>query len=80
MSTSSFNTLVDRYRSRGDDTPPVPYGVVASRIGISRQHLYNLLNGDQFPSPHIIARIAKLFGLKVDTVRRSLQESAKVGR
>lgn len=81
MATSTFSKLVDRYRTKGrEGKPPIPYGVVAKRAGISRQYLYDLMNGEKEASDAVEVRLARVLSLEQATVHRALTASSLVGR
>lgn len=71
--------LIDVYRKseRTRFQPPVSYTVVAKRARISRQYLYDLMNGVYAPSDHVLARLSDVLGLPEQTVKQALQSSAK---
>lgn len=79
---STFSQLIDQYRVSGIPLgrPPVSYGRVAKRCKISRQFLYDLMNGDKTPSEHVIERITKVLGVRKSVVQRALEASELVGR
>lgn len=74
--------LIDVYRKseRSRFQAPVSYTVVAKRVKISRQYLYDLMNGVYTPSDHVLARLSNVLGLTEETVKQSLQSSAKERR
>lgn len=71
--------LVDVYRKseRSRFQAPVTVTVVAKRARISRQYLYDLMNGVYTPSDHVLARLSNVLGLPEQTVMQALQSSAK---
>ena len=50
---------------RDDILPAIklPKAVIAERLGISRQHLYDILNENKPVSPTVAVRLGKLFGV-----------------
>lgn len=74
MNTSKFRRLVDTVRSKHvpPDEPPVTYAVIADRCRISRQYLYDLMNGVKQPTEAYTLRVAKGLGVPVTTVRKAL--------
>lgn len=79
--TSTFADLTDRYRraSRPADELPLPLAVVAARLGISRQHLFNLTTGRFGASDELEEKIAAVYGLSLTTVHRALVASKLIG-
>lgn len=75
--TSSFRDLVERHARRGlkKGDKPRPLASVAKDFGISRPHLYNLMNGDQGASDWVLSRIVKGSGLAERTIKDALRVS-----
>ena len=69
-----FRDLIDSVRAKGrkSGSPPVTYGVIAKRCGMSRQHLYHLMLGARNASPWMMERIAKGLGVAVTQVKSAL--------
>lgn len=76
----TFAELVAKATNRGPDKPPIPLRLVAESIGISRQHLYNLLRGEQTASDWVEGRVAKAFGVSLVTVRKALAATREVAK
>lgn len=74
---TNFRTLVRRAARRDLNKTEKPKRLVdiASDCGISRQHLYNLMNGTHVASGWVEARIAAGLRLSLDTVKRALRAS-----
>jgi len=76
--THSFVSLIERARTYGLDPTDTPRTrrEVAESCGISRAHLYKLLEGETYPRPHIRERISRglatLADMKVSRVRAVL--------
>lgn len=74
----TFADLINRARTKGlaRTEPPRTREVIAESCGISRAHLYTLLQGATSPRPHVRERIARglatLADMKVSVVRTTL--------
>lgn len=78
---SSFRDIVERHARRGlkPGDKPRPLVEVAKQFGISRPHLYNLMNGAQGASDWVLARIVAGSGLTERTIKDALRVSADAG-
>jgi len=74
-----FTKLVNRARTIGIERtdPPRPIGEIGRVLGVSRQTIYNLLDGKHTPRPFIRERLArglaKLLSMPLDEVRRHVE-------
>lgn len=74
----TFRQMVDEFRARGRRyVSPRPMRQIADRLGISRTHLYNLMDGHKGASDWTLRRIARAFGTSVDEVRDALKKTRK---
>lgn len=59
--TNVFVALISKARRHGirPTDPPRPLGVIATELGVSRQTIYNAMDGTHTPRPHVRQRIAE---------------------
>lgn len=74
---TTFEILIDRAAKRGLPKTSAPRTRVemARTCGLTRQHLYMLMDGQREARDFIVARIAKGLKLSEATVRRALRAS-----
>lgn len=70
----TFRQLVEEFARKGrpKTEPPMPMREVAQKLGVTRVHLYSLMNDYVMPRDHTVAKIAKGLGVSEKVVERAL--------
>lgn len=79
---STIRQLVERYQRKDipADAPERTIIQVAKAFGITRQFLYDILDGEKGASEETKQRMAKAMGLSEETVHRAIGRTGKRSR
>jgi hypothetical protein len=72
----NFRELLDSVRfNRPEEEPPIPWSTIASRLSISKDHLFSLMSGRRSAPDWTITKIANRLGRSKAEVRAALDQT-----